>query len=112
MSGGYETKLFERMRRWVSANLPGALLVKNHGNPYQPVGRPDCELLVPASASRSGRAECWWLELKRPGRDASPAQARWLRVASAAGARTAVVHDLAEFAALVGGPGADPAQNP
>lgn len=100
----YESRLFEAIKRGLAARCPGALAVKNHGNPYQPVGRPDIEVLIPARCSASGRDECWWIELKRPGRSPSPAQARWLRLAAAAGGRTGTVRDLAGFWALLGFP--------
>jgi len=75
--------------RMLSQEFPGAVVRKRHGSIYTTAGDPDLEILW-----RGHHVEC---ELKRPGENPTPLQARRLEEWRRAGATVAVVHSVVEM---------------
>jgi len=73
--------------------IPDSWWKKNHGSVYSGRGWPDIEGMVDGMF--------FGIEVKRPGRDATPIQAERLRQIREAGGIVAVVHSVHELRALM-----------
>jgi len=82
-----ESRLQRRIRKAVQRQF-GGYWWKVHGGPFTPAGIPDLAGVV------AGRAV--FLEVKRPGEEASLVQRKRMRDLERAGAIVAVVHSVAE----------------
>ena len=90
--GARESSIVRSILKALNA-IPGVKAMKNHGGIYSVRGTPDITAV--------NRGKAIFLEVKRPGEKATPAQIRQMELWTQAGARCAVVHSADEAVALV-----------
>ena len=88
-----ESQLKKVVMRFLHDTYPAAMVRKRHGTVYAVAGDPDIYFLLGGV-----HVEC---ELKRPGEEPTILQTYRLREWRNAGARTAVIHSLAEMKAFM-----------
>lgn len=88
-----ETALVNKIRKALKAR--GVKTQKNHGSPHLEAGTPDlCGCLPLTHSTMPGRG--FWLEVKLPGKEATPLQHKRLQEWRNTGALTEVVRSVDE----------------